>query len=256
MRGIGLLLSLLLFAPSALPQQRATRRDSQAVDLLTRCSIAMGAPQANTTVVAIGDRLEDNAEAQPTPVVVKSSGADRLRWEVNAADRREVALVQGGTGKVVRDARVTDMAPWQWRHTRPEHFPALLCTSELQRLRMEVVYVGLEKLGATAVHHIRVSAAPQGRVARSDKIEALISEFHLFLDPATYVVLKVRRFAFSPEAIENRSEFETVYGDYRLVGGILMPFKVSNYLSGQKLWDVNFRDIRLNAGVSDGDFNP
>jgi hypothetical protein len=232
---------------------QGAKRDSQAVDLLVGCSAAMGSPGAQTTAYATGSRQSASLDESPSPLALKSLGHDKTRWDLDSG--RETTLLRARNGTAVRGGEVTPLAPWQVKYSRPEHFPALLCSTDLRRENMEIAYMGLEAVGEVPAHHLRISAAPQGNSKRADEIEAIISEYHLYLDTQSLVLLRTKRFVFSPEAIENRSDFETLYADYRRVDGVLMPFRITNFIAGEKLWDITFRTIQLNSGVSDSDFN-
>ena len=76
-------------------------------------------------------------------------------------------------------------------------------------------------------------------------MESLISEYHLWIDQQSFVVLKTATYLFSPNAIENRSLWETFYSEYRTVNGILMPFHLDNFLSGQSFSTTTFSSIRI-----------
>lgn len=252
-----LLLTILASSPPLNSQQRlpAPTRDPQALDLLSKCSFTMGSPGEATTVYATGNVLSTHLNEAPVQLTLKSKSSDKLRWDLNSSSAQETVTMQAGTGKATRDGSTTLMAPWQTMYSRPEHFPALLCISEVQRPNMEIVYVGLEPVGQTLAHHIKISAMGRGKSARADAADRVISEFHIFLDAQSFVVLKTKRFAFSPDAIENRSDYETYYAKYAAVNGVLMPFAITNFLAGQKLQDIVLDSIQLNVPVSDAEFN-
>ena len=255
---VSLLLVPLPLIPSAAQQSTAApqpQRDPEALSLLARCSAAMGSPDLATTVYASGVIIPSNRSDPRIPLVLKSKGGDKQLWEMNAAAARDSIVLNGGSGKSIRDSRDQRMPGWQTMYARPEHFPALLCAAELQRQNMDIVYVGLEKVDDNSVHHIKFAATARGKSQRADAAQSLISEFHIFLDAQSFVVLKTQRFAFSPDAIENHSTFETYYQKYNSVVGVLMPFTMTNFLAGEKLQDIFFDDIRLNVGVSDTDFS-
>lgn len=254
------LISIFMSAPAGAQPPAAERspaltRDAQAITLLNQCATAMGSPIAQSTFLASGHLVPANTDDPPMAVTVRSKGDTQLRWDRSLADGQESLVFQRGGGSIKRGDHQSRMAPWLTEYSRPEHFPALVCGSELQRQGMDILYVGLENVGSSTVHHIRVSAAARGQSQRADAARRLMSEFHIYLDPTSSFVWKTKRFAFSPDALENRSDLETYYTDYRQVNGVWMPFTLAKYLDGQKLHDVTFDSVELGVALSDADFS-
>lgn len=253
------LVALLASAPAAAQSPPAETqlltRDAQAITLLNQCSVAMGSPTLQSTFVGSGQLVPANSLDSSAGVTVRSKGDAQLRWDRSLLDGQESMVLQRGGGSIKRGESQSRMAPWLTEYSRPEHFPALVCASELQRTGMDISYVGLESVGSSTVHHIRVSAAARGQSQRVDAARRLMSELHIYLDPTSSFVWKTKRFAFSPEAMENRSDLETYYSDYRQVNGVWMPFTLAKYLDGQKLHDVTFDSVELGVALSDADFS-
>ncbi len=250
------LVCVLMLPGAILAQQQASAlRDPKAISLLQQCSAAMGSPAVDSTVISSGTVVPAHPTDSATPLVLKSKGGSSTRWELTRPTGQETAVLYEGHGKTRHNAGETSLPTWQTRYARQEHFPALLCLLEAQRPNMDVSYVGLEDVGGTSAHHIRVSAGAPGKTKAADSAERIISDFHIFLDARSFTVVKTMRYIFSPEAIENRSVFETYYTNYKLVAGILMPFTITNYLGGQKVQDVTFDKIQLNSAIQDSEFS-
>lgn len=177
-----------------------------------------------------------------------------MRWEMSGPNGQETKVVQNGHGKVIHSATELPLPSWHTKYTRQEYFPALLCALESERPATDVIYVGLEKLGENSVHHIHVSTGASGKSKFADAAERIISDFHLYVDAQTFMVVKTARYVFSPQAIENHSLYETYYTDYKKVDGIWMPFTITHFLSGQKMDDITFDRIQLNTAIDDTEF--
>jgi len=95
---------------------------------------------------------------------------------------------------------------------------------------------------------------PKGINKTADAIDAVMSEFHLFIDTSNNTVFAIRRWIFSDEAVANRSLWETYYSDYRTVGGTLMPFHIENHIAGQKLREITFDSVRPDTSIAISDF--
>lgn len=252
--GSALLFFALFLVTSPAFAATPPQRDPQAMNLLSQCASATGArvpigdvrASGNMTAVLEGDALR--------PIAVKIKGYDRLRQDVTYSDRTEAAVINKGDGWSVSGGTSRHMADWVSHYQRPDYFPALMCSAEAAREDMSIVYVGLEQLNGSSVHHIKIFAAPLGRYKDVDDFQASISEFHLYLDSESFLPRATKHFVFSPATAANRSDWLTVYSDYRSVSGVQMPFKSECFISGQKALSIQFTDISINANVPDSDF--
>jgi hypothetical protein len=232
-----------------------TKRDGQAIRLLTQCAAAMGSPALDSAVLATGKSIPAYAEDPSAELVLKSKGETKMRWEMNSAGSQEAITLNSGRGRSTRNGRGNALPAWQTKYTRQEHFPAMLCVSEFQRPNTDILYLGEETVGNTSAHHIKISVATNGKSQLWNATEAVISEFHIFLDSKSFVVVKTMRYAFSPDAIENRSKLENYYSNYQSVNGTLMPFTITTFLDGQKLRVISFDHIQLDPVIGDGEFD-
>jgi len=250
-----LAVACLLFVKTSSAQGSSPQRDSQALDLLARCASAMGSPGPETTVSSSGTIIPFNSVDASEAVVLKSKGDASMRWEIQHANGLETIVLSQGHGKSTRGAISSRLPGWHVRYSRQEHFPALLCALEAHRPNMDIVYVGLEQVGGTSAHHIRISAAASGKSKVADTAERIISEFHIFLDARSLTVVKTMHYIFSPDAIENHSVLESYYNDYKPVANVSMPFTITHVLAGQKVQEIRFDKIELNTAIDDSDFS-
>jgi hypothetical protein len=180
--------------------------------------------------------------------VLKSKGTDRLRTEFSLTSGPQIFVVNSGRGFSLVAGKKRIDALHSTEYFRPEHLSAFACSIDLARPNISVSYVALENLGASTAHHLVF------RAASSDPLEILISEFHVYLDPQTLRVIKTANWVFAPNAIENRSLWETYYDSYQPVNGVLVPMHISHFIAGSKLDDWNFTSVATNVPIADGDF--
>lgn len=261
-RIVAAVLFLLLLPASALGQDQPSAstdasspatvsRDPSALALLSQCASVMGAPGPGFDFYAQGQLNSGDPRGPSGPIAVKGKGLN-VRSDITFNDGQETRAVNGSKAWAIRQGKRSDQPYSAAAYYRPEFVPALACTTDLARPYMSAIYVGLEKVSDRQAYHVRFNAAlPEDK----DGSEKLISEFHVFIDQATGVVLKTQSFAFSPDAIQNYSTFEIYYGDYRQVNGVLMPFRVESYSDGQRLSTVTFTSVQTNVGISDSEFN-
>ena len=115
-----------------------------------------------------------------------------------------------------------------------------------------MTFEGLEEVINNPAYHLKLVAKPTN--PRTKGIDAILSEYHLYIDQRTSLVLKTSTFVFSPNVSQNHSMWETFYGDYRDIGGVQVPFHIENYLSGQKLRDITFSDVQVGVSLSNAEF--
>ncbi len=254
MRFARLVLSFLFILSSSprLSSQQSTavpRRDPQAIALLSRCTATMGTFGRADTLLATGRLSYADGKSEPETIVIMSIGPDRVRREATKSSGRQVSIMNGMRGRINHGGLVDRLPYWQLKYARPEYIPAALCSYDLTRPLMSVVYVGLETVG-----HIQLFVPVQNQEKNLGRFEPLISDFHLYLDAQTFTVVKTKTLAFSPNAIENHSDWETYYTEYRAVDRVLMPFRISNLLGGQKLWDIVFTSVQTNVPLAASNF--
>lgn len=254
-------LSLLLLPAIALAQdqpasstdtatsQQATAtasRDSRAVAVLGQSLVSMGAGQDSLAVGAM-----TFADGRTASIKVESKGP-ALRHEISFPDQQLVYVVNGGTGYSLKNGHKTPLPLWASQYQRPEHIPALSRLADYVQPNTQLAYLGTESVFGKPAYHVRLWSLPTDDTP--PEIEALISEFHVFLDVQTLLVVKTQGYVFSPDALQNRSPVETYYSDYRAVSGVLVPFRMSRYISGHKDCDIVFTSVQLNIGIADSEF--
>lgn len=252
-------LACLLFCFSHLSAQEQSSpavRDAEAVTVLTQCAAAMGSTDPMNTFHGSAEMIPAHPNDARSELVLRSQGERQMRWDRSPAGGQPESIVtRGAEGTIKQGEKESRLAPWQTAYSRAEHFPAVVCASELQRPEMEIAYAGLEDVGGAAAHHIAIAAAAKGKSQRADAARRITSEFHIFLDPQTYRIVKIRRWAFSPEAMENRSTLEIYYSDYKQVDSVWIPYTLTYFLDGQKLHDIVFQNVQTGMALTDADFS-
>lgn len=250
-RPVALVVFLTFVAFIPVVAQDAPARSPEAVALLAQCAAAMGAANVLDSY-AEGTVTRADAREPASAVIVRSKGSDRVRTDVAAQDRQETYVINRGAGHESRDGARKNQPAQATRYHRPEHVPALACLIDVTRPAMQVSYEGMEQHGRETLHHLKFLATPRSEKTRW--ADELMSEFHVYLDAQSLLVRKTRSFVFAPNAIENHSTWEVSYSDYRVVAGVLMPFRIERFDNGQKLDEVVFTNVRVNVGIADSEF--
>ena len=191
-RSAVLVLSFLWLAQAAAAQQ--TQRDPQAVTVISQSLKAMGSSAAVQDTLAAGTIAM--ADGRSGTITIKSKGQGRLRHDINLDGKQLTYVVKGGTGYSVKNGKKSDLPLWVTQYQRPEHMPALSRLADYVSPYTKISYVGLEQVAGRAAYHIRLATVPQD--GTPIEIEELISEFHVFLDKETLLVVKTQGYLFSP----------------------------------------------------------
>lgn len=246
-----LLLSALWPLDSA-AQQPPVNKDAQALSVLQQSLTTMNSA-AGVLLDSIAQGTITFNDGTSASISIKSRGTDKLHHDISFPTTQLSYVINGGSGYRVQDG-VKEVLPLHvTAYQRVEYIPALSRIVECTNFNTNVVYVGLETLASGQAHHIKLT-----NVASNPKFataEALNSEFHAFVDPNTSLVVKTTSFIFSPTAIENRFPVDSYYSDYRNINGVLVPFHMTRFVSGQKYSDLQLSIVQIDTGLnSDSDF--
>lgn len=255
-----LLMALLFAVVSTFAQQSTTTttpatRDPQAIALLQQCSQAMGTPNPSLGILASGQISSAAHPGEQGTITTELQGYSQLRRAAVYSDAQEIEIVNNGQTQFTRNAVNVPLAPWQATYFRPDYVPALACAIDLARPQMNISYVGPETVNDVPVQHIRIFASPQTLPDGSQTLDPVISEFDVYLNTQNFTVVKTKRFLFSPNAIENHSDWETYYLNYQPANGVLMPFHMQHFLAGQLSEDIVITNVQMNASLSIQDFS-
>ncbi len=225
-------------------------KDPVAITLLGQALANVGAvPGFIQDSVTTGTLTYSDGSAGNFKIETKGSS---VRQQLDLPDKSLVSVVKGGQGYVqVNGARRT-LPPHIAKYSGPYYLSALLRMTNSAQANAQVRYIGKDTVNGISVHHIVLTFLPTD--ATPVDAEALISEFHVFLDAQSLTLVKTQSFHFSPVAIENRSICDTYFTDYRKVQGVMIPFHITEQVAGQPYSEIVVSDVALNSGLSDADF--
>lgn len=246
-------LLLLIASATCLCAQEQTRKDNEAVVVLQQSLTAMrGAASGTTDSIATGTITFHNGGAPYfSPITLKTKDETAHSTELTLNGKQSVSVVNRGLGSKRQDGKTGELPLWTTKYALPEHLLGLRLKQALDG-KSNVVYLGLEDVSGQSCHRIQIFASPPPEIPAEQ--EKMISEFELFIDSKTFLLVKTKSYIFSPEIIENRSLLETYYSDYRDVNGMLVPFRISRHLSGSPYSETVLESVDLNATLSSSDF--
>jgi hypothetical protein len=224
-------------------------RDAQALTVITQSLAAMGAIAAPTRMT-LAHGIVTYPDGSTKAVKFETIGSDRVRHDIGTGEFTFVA--NGGDGFLKLNGKKQKLQYWATAYQRPEHLPSLSLMADYQNPNLQVQYVGLENIDGNPAHHLRLSVIPTDN--SSPVFMDLMSEFHLWIDEKSMLVVKTRHFDFSPEAIQNRTPVEIFFSDYRVQDGATVPFHLKRFIATDEQFEITFSDIFLTTAVSPADF--
>jgi len=255
-------LALLAAQPSATQQTSTTsvQRDQQALMILTQVLKAAGgqaAVDATQDITASGTITYYWAgeEVQGT-VTVKGRGISQFRLDATLSNGVRSWAVNNGTGTI----RETDgtTTPIEYHNTINAGnitFPFAHLAVAMHEASTSILYVGLETKDGQQVHHIRIwkvyppDSDPSG-------IRSRLTKRDFFVDTNKFLVVAVLDMLHPKNQSNQDSPHEMQYSDYRQVGGVLVPFSITEVGVGQRISAIQLKQVTFNTGVVDADFNP
>lgn len=250
------ILPILLFCvitSYSFSQAPVLQKDARALVLLQECQTAMGIPDAHVQVVARGTIQDTTHQDTPRAFTIKNIGREQVLWQEEYPEGPLKRVLNGENSyQSYKDSKQTVQA-FESTFAHPEHLPALSCAIEDTSQPLNVLYLGQETLNGLAVDHIQFNAVitPQDSASRNLQ---LVSDFHVYLDTTTHLVLGTKKYAFSPKSISNHSEWQVIYGEYKSVRGIQMPSSIDVYVSDRQFQHIQLSSFDFDTKISSQDF--
>jgi hypothetical protein len=266
---IRLMVSLLLFNVSGSAQtvQQATTlspapKDPQAVSVLNQTLSAAGgitAIQSLADYTATGNiTYHWNPEEQGTVTVV-GLGVDQIRLDANLSRGIYSSVISAGQSSTkTEDGELTRYPPpyrvpssdaYQYQ---PPMFPASLVVPHMQLAtivnnpRYGISYKGIVQLDSGSVYDVLVQRVLPGQTQPDS-----MAEYHtieLFIDANTLHVV------MTEDNVPKHIVHQIRYSDYRSVNGVLIPFSISEQMSGQKTREIQLTQFNFNTGLQNAAF--
>ena len=74
------------------------------------------------------------------------------------------------------------------------------------------------------------------------------------VDATTYQIVAVRDALHPPIDSMRDIEHEIAFSDFRMVNGFLVPFNITEIVTGQMTWTLQLSTISFNTGLTNTDF--
>jgi hypothetical protein len=253
-----LILSFVLILASSArlnSQQTAStpQRDPQAIALAQQSLAAMGGanlPSINDTRTTLQTTTFTSGTATISTEIRTTLGTTNLRIDWTNSDGAH-SFVMDSQSATAKDG--SDPARFVSRKALSDggisHLPLLSILADWSNPGTQLEYVGLEKIAATQVHHIRLK-----RPLLMPELAALEAPADLYFDSQTLFLVRLVHVIRPPGNLRRTETLEIDYSQYKFIAGLAVPFHVSLSLRGNVIRDLQVTDFIVNSGAQAADF--
>ena len=234
--------------------QQLSRRDLQALVILQTSFAAMGGGNLvairDTEILAQVTAPRDDGMAM-SAVKMWTLGTRNLRIESTSADGPAVLVVNEQAASMKAGGEAAQFIPRRSvANGGITHIPLLSILSDWSDPSTQLEYVGIEKLGNSPVHHVRIT-----QPVPADVPKEVESPCEIFIDSQSLLVVKLVYLMRPPENLRISVPVEVTYSDYRPTAGIAVPFQIRYTLRGQLLRQYQVTSFAVNRGAQASDFD-
>jgi hypothetical protein len=251
-----ILLFILIASSSRLNSQQSTaapQRDPQALTLLAQSTAAMGGrtlAAINDTRTTLQATTYSSGAATVSTEIRTTLGTTNLRVDWTDDDGAH-SFAMDSQSASAKDG--SDPARFVSRKALSDggisHLPLLSILADWSNPGTQLEYVGMEKIAAAQVHHIRLKRPPL--VSELAELEAPAD---LYFDSQTLFLVRLVHVIRPPGNLRKTESLEIDYSDYRFTSGLAVPFHVSLSLRGSVIRDLQVTDFAVNRGTQAADF--
>ncbi len=243
---------------TTMPTTKPPQRDPQALGVLNQVLATSGGVTAFTAIqdfTASGTVTYFWAgEEVKGSVNLRGRGTDQFRIDASLPHGIRSWAVSNGTGSIKEmDGTSQPISYYNATNLGSLTFPYFAIMAALQDSTTSVADLGLMQVDGRQVRQIHT----RRQLDALNDTQAIFSELatrDYFIDPTTYQLLKVEDMAHPAQSLTENYQHEISFSDYRLVGGVLVPFTISETIAGQQTWTIQLNQISFNTGLTDSDF--
>lgn len=255
--------SFLLISNSSagIPQSPTTPTSSpQAATLLNESAKAMAGATAVNDVTLTGTvEWIAGSDDETGAVVLKAltTGEASLAMTLRSGTITEVhsSIANGPAGNWVGTDGVShEISMHNGWTDAPWFFPAF-SSAYGSNPNLQIRYVGQETLDGASVQHIRLNRiVPGDATGAPSSLVLRLSQTDLYCDAQSFfpVAVKFNTHPDNNAAIDIPVEIK--YSDFRSVGGVLIPFRIQQFIQNSQHIDIQLTNAALNSGLSTSQF--
>lgn len=235
-------------------QQQTPVRDAQGISILGQVLTAAGGSAA---VAAINDYTGTGSVTyySRTPnegsVTLQGSGAHEFRLDASLSGGERSWIVNGSSSYLKNpDGSTTTLPSQNTVRFANNMFPLLAVLRAVQEPSLNVSYDGVVSHDGLQLDEVTIRQNfqndPTGALAKT-------AQEHIFIDPQALTVYSIEDYAYAKTG-PGEYPHEIQFGNYQSVSGLLVPFSISESISGQKTLSIQLNQMKFNSGLTERDF--
>lgn len=191
-----------------------------------------------------------------SPITIQARGNDTFRIEQGTGASMRVRVSANGAAWAGSRDKL-DAVPPRIGVRRPSMFPFLDLVSEARNPRAVLTYRGVVTLPTGTAYRISIRL-PDEQATEREYRKGLDEELDVYLDVATFVIVRTDRPVMAAESSEFRTFSIMQFSDFRLVQGVLVPYRVLNTIgrpeAGFQQSTLVFSEVTINPSLPDSLF--
>jgi outer membrane lipoprotein-sorting protein len=231
-------------------------QDAQALAILNQSIAAAGSA---ATLSAIQDFSASGTityywdPAINGSATVQGRGPGQFRIDATLPDGLRTVIVSNGTGSITEtNGSVRSLTYQVAINLGSMTFPYTTLIAALQDTSVKITYLGLVDHAGSQFHDIKVQKIYPSNVDPNGS-QSTLSARDFFVDPNTLLVASVMNIA-GQDADGNNISREVLFANYQTVGGVAVPFQITERIHDQSMVTLQLTQIGFNAGLSDSTF--
>lgn len=221
------------------------QRDPQAVSIASQSLALAGGSVAFLAIsdyTAAGTIISSQGQSAQDTVTISGRGANELRKDTTDSTGTStsimsdvVTITKNPSGDI--EARSIQPPMMAGNVVLPYREMAMVIGNP----QFSLVYVGVVQMGAISLHDIRAQFVP--------------GKLHVYQTVDFLVDVSTLQLRMIQDALPRHAMPRTIaYADFRTIGGVAVPFQITETIAGQPISTTQLSQITLNVGLQDSTF--
>jgi hypothetical protein len=240
-----------------------TAKDPAASLLAAKALAAMSALSADQlqSVQTIATGSISILGAAPQAITLKTRGTSQTRIELATGKGTITTILNADSGqRTSADSKVRRLREENTLGQRVTHIPALSLIAEAADAAMEIgapdsskdSFAGGAALSAANSFVLSSAKGPGNALDAANRTAATRATFTL--DPVTGLVTKLHYRQVAENDSNYTFDVDVEYSDYRIIGGLVIPFKQRSYVNGKLESELLLSSAAIITSLTDSDF--
>jgi outer membrane lipoprotein-sorting protein len=188
-------------------------------------------------------------------VTVKGMGFHEFRVDATLADGVHSWIVNSNASYQINPDGSIIPLPSQ-NLVKPASFtlPILRVLMATQDTSTNISYGGLVTHDGQQLHDVQVEKIFSQSVDPTGALST-ITKADIYIDPNTLLIQSISDTAYRRDGGPGGFAHEVQFANYQVIGGVLVPFSVTEFIANQQTQTIQLTHVTFNTGLTDSNFN-